>query len=177
MSNNSTINITNNVNVTQSDSDESVGIGWLLKALVTVAALAGISIGLYWLANMALELLAAIAESIGNLIGAIATAVIDLVVSIGHLVTAYAPTALWAVGYTCLALVGLTVVKGIYEQWTDRQEACDVVVSARPVKPQHVLIVVADKAQAQEAVKLLPESASYEFIEMPVAKESVYHEQ
>ena len=170
------MNIVQQVIVNSIPQKEERSGGFPFRLILSLLALAGIGIGLYWLASIALELLAALAESVADLVGGLVTALLDVVVAVGHVVTAYAPTALWAVGYTCLALVGLSVVRGIYEQWTDRQESCDVVVSARPVKPQHVLIVVADKAQAQEAVKLLPESASYEFIEMPVAKESVYHE-
>lgn len=173
MSNN--ISIQNIVSIGKEGGEASSGFGWLLKLLVGGALFAGVCFGLYWLVSLALELVVAIGEGIGDMIGVIATALLDTGVTVGRVVIHYAPTALWALGYGCVALVGVALLVHVYERWIDSEEA-DWVTVARPMPPQRVLIVVGNQEQAQQAVKLLPESVSYEFIQMPAQKEVVYHE-
>lgn len=172
MSNQSTINITNNVNITQAaDSETATSVAWLPRLLFILVALAAVAYGGYWLALGALELLAAIAEGAGDLIGAIATSAIDCAVALWHGIATYAPMGLRYAGYACVGALGIAILARLYDQWLESR--ADVAVTARPVQPRVLVLVASNQAQAQAAIKQLPESASYEYVEMPAWKETV----
>lgn len=173
----SNINITNIVNVT-GDAGESTGsVAWLPRLLFFLVALAAVGYGSYWLALAVIDLAIGIGEGIGNLLGALSTGVLDLTYGAGHLMAHYAPTALWGLGYGCLALVGLAIIGSAYSRWLDWAQTPTVRVVNRELPAPRVLVLVAStQDQAAQAIKALPDSASYEFIQMPAQKETVRRE-
>lgn len=169
----SNINITNTVHVTEAvaaqrnNASSLVGCAGLLLAAGVTAG------GLYLLAAPALELAVDVAASIGSGIGAVVTGALDLMRSAGHLASVLAMPTLWTIGYGCVALVGLALASAAWSARQERDEQPRPAVRLVDQPQQHALIIVADQAQAEQAIKMLPASASYEVIELPVQKETV----
>ncbi|MFN8486424.1 MAG: hypothetical protein U0350_02460 [Caldilineaceae bacterium] len=180
MTNNSNIHIENHVSVNQSGHDYTTANAGCagLTVLGTLAGVAALGFGLYLVAEPALELALDMVFAVGDMLDAVGTAAIDLAVATGHLLKVLAVPTLWTVGYGCLALGGVALLSAAYsrlQEWRqDRTEAIRVIEQPTLPAPR-VLVLVANTAeQAQAAINLLPESASVEFIEMPVFKDAEY---
>lgn len=177
MNNNSHIHIENHVSVHQSGHDYAAANAGCagLAALGTLVGLGALGFGLYLVAEPTFEMVLDVAYGLGDAIGAMATGALDILHATGHLLKMVAMPILWTIGYGCLGLVGVALLSAVYsrlQEWRqDRIEAIRVIEQPQPAK---ILVLVANPEQAQEAIKLLPDNVSVEFIQMPKKKAVEY---
>lgn len=160
--NRSEINITNNVFVSQSDTGEGLRNRRAIDGGLTLAIGAG-----------AVATVGAVTYGAISLFDPALTLILDAVYGVAHLVSAgiaFLPAALHLIGWICAALVTTAIAVAGFEALADwRAERS----APAPVAPAKVLVLMTTPDQAQEAIKLLPDSTQIEFIEMPARREVI----
>lgn len=66
----------------------------------------------------------------------------------------------------------LSAVYSRLQEW--RQDRIEAIRAIEQPQPAKILVLVANPEQAQEAIKLLPDNVSVEFIQMPKKKAVEY---